>query len=114
MYNVQYTIHVTVSDLRLPQPGGPSPCIYIPQEQGGPVIPPGTGFLSDSLSLTCTPGVGSRRTGERSPPSRVLSISLQSPPIGYWRNDSVLPREQSIPGRYRGNAYKVWFLWKRA
>jgi hypothetical protein len=32
------------SHLRLPQPGGPGPCIYIPQEQGGPVIPPGTGF----------------------------------------------------------------------
>jgi hypothetical protein len=30
--------------LRLPQPGGPGPCTYIPQEQGGPVIPPGTGF----------------------------------------------------------------------
>jgi hypothetical protein len=30
--------------LRLPQPGGSSPRIYIPQEQGGPVILPGTGF----------------------------------------------------------------------
>jgi hypothetical protein len=40
MYNVQYTIHFTVSDLR------PGPCIYIPQEQGGPVIPPGTGYLT--------------------------------------------------------------------
>jgi hypothetical protein len=30
--------------LRLPQPGGPGHRIYIPQEQGGPVIPPGTGF----------------------------------------------------------------------
>jgi hypothetical protein len=30
--------------LRLPQPGGPGPRIFIPQEQGGPVIPPGTGF----------------------------------------------------------------------
>jgi hypothetical protein len=30
--------------LRLSQPGGPGPCIYIPPEQGGPVIPPGTGF----------------------------------------------------------------------
>jgi hypothetical protein len=30
--------------LRLPQPGGPGSRIYIPQEQGGPVIPPGTGF----------------------------------------------------------------------
>jgi hypothetical protein len=30
--------------LRLPQPGGPGPRIFIPQEQGGPVIPPGTEF----------------------------------------------------------------------
>jgi hypothetical protein len=27
-----------------PQPGGPAPRIYIPQEQHGRVIPPGTGF----------------------------------------------------------------------
>jgi hypothetical protein len=27
-----------------PQPGGPSPCIHVPQRQGGPLIPPGTGF----------------------------------------------------------------------
>jgi hypothetical protein len=27
-----------------PQPGGPGLCIYVPQWQGGPVIPPGTGF----------------------------------------------------------------------
>jgi hypothetical protein len=27
-----------------PQLGGPRPRIFIPQEQGGPVIPPGTGF----------------------------------------------------------------------
>jgi hypothetical protein len=36
--------YFTVSDSRLPQPGGPGPHIYIPQERGGPVIPPGTGF----------------------------------------------------------------------
>jgi hypothetical protein len=34
----------TVSDSRLPQLGGPGPRIYIPQEKGGPVIHPGTGF----------------------------------------------------------------------
>jgi hypothetical protein len=28
-----------------PQPGGPSHCIYVPQWQGDPVMPPGTGFL---------------------------------------------------------------------
>jgi hypothetical protein len=36
--------HFTLSDTRLPQPGRPDPRIYIPQEQGGPVILPGTGF----------------------------------------------------------------------
>jgi hypothetical protein len=36
--------YFTVSNSRLPQPGGPGPRIYIPQEQGGPVIPPGTWF----------------------------------------------------------------------
>jgi hypothetical protein len=36
--------HFTVSDSRLPQPGGPGPRIYIPQEKDGPVTPPGTGF----------------------------------------------------------------------
>jgi hypothetical protein len=33
-----------MSPSRLPQPGGPGSCIYTPQEQGGPVIPPGIGF----------------------------------------------------------------------
>jgi hypothetical protein len=31
--------------LRLPKPGGPSSCIYFPQEQGSPVIPSGIGFV---------------------------------------------------------------------
>jgi hypothetical protein len=35
--------YFTVS-FETPQPGGPGSRIYIPQEQGGPVIPPGTGF----------------------------------------------------------------------
>jgi hypothetical protein len=32
------------NDSRLSQSGGPGPRIYIPQEYGGPVITPGTGF----------------------------------------------------------------------
>jgi hypothetical protein len=36
--------YFTVSDLRLPQPGGPGTPIYTPHEQCGPVIPPATGF----------------------------------------------------------------------
>jgi hypothetical protein len=38
--------HILLSYLRLPKPGGTGSRIYIPQEQGGPVIPPGTGFPS--------------------------------------------------------------------
>jgi hypothetical protein len=34
-----------VSDSSFPQPGGPGPRIYIPQEQGGPVISQAPGFL---------------------------------------------------------------------
>jgi hypothetical protein len=38
--------HILLSHLRLlPQPGGPGPRIYIHQEQCGPVIPTGPGFL---------------------------------------------------------------------
>jgi hypothetical protein len=37
--------HILLSDSRLPQPGGPGPRIYIPHEQGGPVIPSSTGLL---------------------------------------------------------------------
>jgi hypothetical protein len=33
--------HILLSHLRLPQSGGPSRRIYIPQEQGDPVISPG-------------------------------------------------------------------------
>jgi hypothetical protein len=36
--------HNLLSHLKLPQPGRPRSHIYMPQEQGGPVIKPGTGF----------------------------------------------------------------------
>jgi hypothetical protein len=36
--------HTLLSHPRLPQPGRPCSRIYIPHEQGGPVIPPGTVF----------------------------------------------------------------------
>jgi hypothetical protein len=36
--------HILLSQIWDPQPGGPGPRIYIPQEQGGPVIPTGTGI----------------------------------------------------------------------
>jgi hypothetical protein len=36
--------YFTVPNSRLPQTGGPGPRVYIPQDQGDRVIPPGTGF----------------------------------------------------------------------
>jgi hypothetical protein len=42
-------LYFTLSDSRLPQSGGPGPRIYIAQEQGGPITPPGTGFPSLSI-----------------------------------------------------------------
>jgi hypothetical protein len=37
---------ILLPHLRLPQPGGPGPCIYLPKEQGGPVIHPALNSLS--------------------------------------------------------------------
>jgi hypothetical protein len=36
--------HTLLSRLRLPQLGGQGSRFYIPQEEGGPIIPPGAGF----------------------------------------------------------------------
>jgi hypothetical protein len=36
--------NILLSHLRLLQPGGSGPCIYIPQEQGDPIISPGAGI----------------------------------------------------------------------
>jgi hypothetical protein len=41
--------HTLLSHLRLPQPGGPGSRIYIPQEQGSPVIPTGTGLCRSTF-----------------------------------------------------------------
>jgi hypothetical protein len=36
--------YFTVSDSRFPQSGGPGSRIYIPQDQGGQIVPPGSGL----------------------------------------------------------------------
>jgi hypothetical protein len=55
--------------LRLPKPGGPGPYIYIPQEQGGPVIPLGTGF-----PFRCLLRLAGLRWRHSNPPLRVCCI----------------------------------------
>jgi hypothetical protein len=49
----QNSDHILLSHLRLPQPGGPGPCIYIHQKQCNQVILPGTGFHFRRLWTTC-------------------------------------------------------------
>jgi hypothetical protein len=51
--------HILLSQLfRLPQPGGLGPRIYIPQEQGGTDIAPGTGFSFRRLIQLAGPSHG--------------------------------------------------------
>jgi hypothetical protein len=74
--------HTLLSHLRLPQPGGPSSCIYIPQEQSGPVIRPrGTGFpLRHLLQLA---GPWWRYSNP--------------PPTWRARTSYIIPQEQDYP-----------------
>jgi hypothetical protein len=64
--------HFTVLDSRLPQPGGPGPRIYIRQEQGGPVISPGTGFTFRRLLRL----VGIRWRYSTPPPHGIEVVNL--------------------------------------
>jgi hypothetical protein len=86
--------YFTVSDSTLPQPGGPGPRIYIPQEWGGPVIPPGTGFSSRTnridhgIDLVCYPHhIASGRT-DRNPSFHRYSLKIHRLFLVY-----SLPRE---------------------
>jgi hypothetical protein len=54
-------------DSRFPQPGGPGSRTYIPQEQGGPFVSPGTGF----------------------PFRRLLRIAEVFEPISPWADDQL-------------------------
>jgi hypothetical protein len=60
---------ILLSHLRLSQPGGSGPRICIPQEQGGPVIPSGTGF--PFCRLLRLPGLWWRYSN---PPPHGLSV----------------------------------------
>jgi hypothetical protein len=55
--------YFTLPDSRLPQPGGPETRIYIPQEQGVPVITPGTGFPFRRLLRRATVGYSNTPPG---------------------------------------------------
>jgi hypothetical protein len=61
LYNTFYVWSRNSADSSLPQPGGPGPHIYIPQEQGHSVYPQALGFIchsseSESESYVTTDG----------------------------------------------------------
>jgi hypothetical protein len=70
--------HILLSQfLRLPKPGGQGRRIYIPQEQGGQIITPGTGFL---ITVTpCAAIVHSRPSYWALPGTASITRSRRSP-----------------------------------
>jgi hypothetical protein len=98
--------HFTVADSRLPQPGGPGPRIYTPQEQGDLVMPPGTGFpfrrllrLAGLRWRYSTPpphGITLRLVASRSSVSCNNAFTYHSPPIFRWIRQLPLPSKNII------------------
>jgi hypothetical protein len=69
----------TVSDSRLPQPGGPGPRIYIPPEWGGPVIPQALGSFFMASYDSQGYGGGIRTRLQFVPHRKHVTSPLQSP-----------------------------------
>jgi hypothetical protein len=89
--------HFTASDSRHSQPGGPGPCTYVPQWQGGPVILPGRGFPFHRLLRLA----GLRWRYSNPPPHKVKSQSYFTtgglPPINLsWRQAPWDPRPEIL------------------
>jgi hypothetical protein len=72
--------YFTLPDSRFAQPGGPGPRIYIPQEQGAPVMPPGTGFTFCRLLQLA--GLQWRYSN---PPPREVVVPYLSSPVNFCR-----------------------------
>jgi hypothetical protein len=71
------------------QPGGPGPCSYVPQWQGGPVITPGTGF-----PFRCLLRLAGLRWRYSNPPPRGENVRMVS-------QTSILPLPStSLPIHY--------------
>jgi hypothetical protein len=63
------------------QPGGPGPHIYIPHQQGSPVVPTGTGFGSEVLALGQSQSWSYTATDGQ---SMCLGVEPQAPIWGLW------------------------------
>jgi hypothetical protein len=85
--------YFTVS-FETPQRGGPCPRTYIPQEQGGPVIPPGTGFPFCGLLRLTGPGFDSRAL----PGKKKKLMGLERGPLSLvGTTEELLDRKVAAP-----------------
>jgi hypothetical protein len=75
--------YFTVSDSRRLQPGGPGHRLYFLQKQGGPVIPPGTGFLFRRLLR-----LAGLRWRYSTPPQHAITLSF------FWLCPIINPRHE--------------------
>jgi hypothetical protein len=76
--------YFTLSDSRIPKPGGPGPYIYILQEEGGSVTPPNTGFPFCRLLYLAGP----RWSYSTLPPCDQPQVNLTSIPL-FFRKRKV-------------------------
>jgi hypothetical protein len=85
--------YLTVSYSRLPHPGGPGPRIYIPQEQGGQVIPLGLGW--------CAPVFMWMATYIALPyPRRCLLLARIHGHFSWFRNNALVSTSLQLPFLY--------------
>jgi hypothetical protein len=83
--------HFTVSDSRLPQPGRPGPPIYIPQEQGGPVIAPGAEQSRAKQSSNLLPATSQYGHSWHRAPLGPMAIYLFSVKTFFFFSSFVVP-----------------------
>jgi hypothetical protein len=105
------------SDSRLPQPGGSGPCINIPQKQGRPVIPLGTGF-----PFPCLLWLAKLRWRYLNPPSHRCRLPVESllfttrilPPLNSsWRQAPWDLNGPSTKHRFQQFLYRYMRIWWR-
>jgi hypothetical protein len=105
--------HILLSHLRLPQPGGPGPRIYIPQEKCGLVIPPGTGFpfVASYDSQGCGGGILTRLHMGRSPRGLILFGYTSVIPAAHGANvikDNVVCFSEACA--VISNVFAIWII----
>jgi hypothetical protein len=86
--------YFTLSDSRPLEPGGPGPRIYISQEQGDTVIPPGTGFPFRRLLLLA--GLRRRSSSELKVKVTLRLTVIQSVSLGFEHHLGLIARYLSL------------------